>query len=213
MSEEIGQAFSWDSPIDGAGDEYIIFNPGTYRFTVVGFKRGQFKGSAKMAASPMAVFTLQLSDNAGQQTVVTYNIILNQKMKRKLSEFFMGIGLLQENIGDGSWVPRWNEAAGATGYAVIGHREYNGTTYMDVQRVLKPSEFGSVTGAAQAPQAVPAQQAQTQQVQPNQQQAAPQFANPQPPYGQGLANAGFQQPQPGQFGTAQPQGQFMPGSF
>lgn len=141
MAEEIGKALGWDDEIEGTGEDRIIFEPGVYAFEVIDFKRGQFKGSAKMAASPMATLTLKLTDPYGQETQLTYNLILNEKMRYRLSEFFVGVGLIPENIDKNEkWSPKWNQTPGARGYTEIGHREYNGNTYMDVKKILKPSE-------------------------------------------------------------------------
>lgn len=43
-------AMDWDDAIENDGREFIILPEGDYNFTVTGFERGRFPGSAKMSA-------------------------------------------------------------------------------------------------------------------------------------------------------------------
>ena len=170
MAEELGRALSWDEPIDNTpDDEFVLFDAGDYPFEVTKIERATFNGSAKMAASPMAKLTLKLTNPAdGSTSYAFYNIILNAKMMRRIKEFFISVGLAPEKSADGDrFAPRWDAVVGATGWLHMEHREYNGDTYADVKKCLKPSEVakkGLSATPQQAAYAAPAATAPTPQV-------------------------------------------------
>lgn len=175
MAEELGRALGWDEPIDNTpDDEFVLFDAGDYPFEVTKIERATFNGSAKMAASPMAKLTLKLTNPAdGRTSYAFYNIILNAKMMRRIKEFFISVGLAPEKSAEGDrFAPRWDAVVGATGWLHMEHREYNGDTYADVKKCLKPSEVAK-KGLGAAPQQ-PAYTAPTPQV-----TAAPQQAQQQ----------------------------------
>lgn len=175
MAEELGRALSWDEPIDNTpDDEFVLFDAGDYPFEVTKIERATFNGSAKMAASPMAKLTLKLTNPAdGRTSYAFYNIILNAKMMRRIKEFFISVGLAPEKSAEGDrFAPRWDAVVGATGWLHMEHREYNGDTYADVKKCLKPSEVAK-KGLGAAPQQ-PTYTAPTPQV-----AAAPQQAQQQ----------------------------------
>lgn len=154
MAEELGRALSWDEPIDNTpDDEFVLFDAGDYPFEVTKIERATFNGSAKMAASPMAKLTLKLTNPAdGSTSYAFYNIILNAKMMRRIKEFFISVGLAPEKSAEGDkFSPRWDAVVGATGWLHMEHREYNGDTYADVKKCLKPSEVAK-KGLSAAPQ-------------------------------------------------------------
>lgn len=170
MAEELGRALGWDEPIDNTpDDEFVLFDAGDYPFEVAKIERATFNGSAKMAASPMAKLTLKLTNPAdGRTSYAFYNIILNAKMMRRIKEFFISVGLAPEKSAEGDkFSPRWDAVVGATGWLHMEHREYNGDTYADVKKCLKPSEVAK-KGLSAAPQqtayAAPAATAPTPQV-------------------------------------------------
>lgn len=180
MAEELGRALSWDEPIDNTpDDEFVLFDAGDYPFEVTKIERATFNGSAKMAASPMAKLTLKLTNPAdGRTSYAFYNIILNAKMMRRIKEFFISVGLAPEKSADGDrFAPRWDAVVGATGWLHMEHREYNGNTYADVKKCLKPSEVAK-KGLGAAPQQ-PAYAAPTTATPTYQVAAAPQQAQQQ----------------------------------
>lgn len=155
MAEELGRALSWDEPIDNTpDDEFVLFDAGDYPFEVTKIERATFNGSAKMAASPMAKLTLKLTNPAdGRTSYAFYNIILNAKMMRRIKEFFISVSLAPEKSAEGDrFAPRWDAVVGATGWLHMEHREYNGDTYADVKKCLKPSEVAKKGLTTTSPQ-------------------------------------------------------------
>lgn len=79
-AHEIG----WDDPISVDGEQFITLEEGDYDFTVTGFERGRFPGSAKIPACNKA--TLNLTVNTPEGTAnVKYDLILWSSLEWKIS--------------------------------------------------------------------------------------------------------------------------------
>lgn len=115
-AHEIG----WDDPISADGEQFITLEEGDYDFTVTGFERGRFPGSAKIPACNKAVLTLTVSTVEGTANV-KYDLILWSSLEWKISAFFRAIG--QKKNGE-AFVPRWNQVVGAGGRAHFKPRKY-----------------------------------------------------------------------------------------
>ena len=85
-------ALDWDDVIEDDGQEFIILPEGDYEFEVVGFERGEFKGSSKMSPCNKVILTLQVTTDKGIANVRT-DLIMNRVMEWRLSAFFRAIGL------------------------------------------------------------------------------------------------------------------------
>ena len=48
----------WDDALENDGQEYVVLEEGDYNFTVTGFERGRFPGSAKIPPCNKAALTL-----------------------------------------------------------------------------------------------------------------------------------------------------------
>lgn len=170
MSFENGYELRWDSEITNEGKDFIIAEPGDYDFTVVGFERGRFNGSAKMPACNQAELSIKLNHPDGE-CIVKDKLFLHSKTEWKISEFFLGIG--QKKKGE-SFRPNWNAIIGATGRCKVKKRSYEskGQTYWtnDIEKYY-PKEDGTGGTLPQQPQyQQPTQYQQTQFAQPPQQQ-------------------------------------------
>lgn len=170
MSFENGYELGWDSEITNEGKDFIIAEPGDYDFTVVGFERGRFNGSAKMPACLQAELSIKLNHPDGE-CIVKDKLFLHSKTEWKISEFFLGIG--QKKKGE-SLRPNWNAIIGATGRCKVKKRSYEskGQTYWtnDIEKYY-PKEGGTGGTSPQQPQyQQPTQYQQTQFAQPPQQQ-------------------------------------------
>lgn len=117
-------AFDWDDEIVNDDQEFIILDKGDYNFTVTGFERGHFPGSAKMSPCNKAILTLSVNTDNGTATAKV-DLIMNKVMEWKLSEFFRCIG--QKKHGE-KLKPRWNEVIGSQGRAHFAPREYTSKT-------------------------------------------------------------------------------------
>ncbi|MDE6261584.1 MAG: hypothetical protein K2M42_12165 [Oscillospiraceae bacterium] len=110
----------WDDEIVNDSGSYLLLEEGDYSFTVTGFERARFPGSAKIPPCNKAVLTLTVEADGGT-TSVKYDLILYSTMEWKLSEFFRAIG--QKKHGE-PLRPRWNELVGSRGRAHFKPRAY-----------------------------------------------------------------------------------------
>lgn len=122
MSEyqNAGHEIGWDDQINVDGEQFVLLEEGDYNFTVTGFERGRFPGSAKIPACGKATLTLTVSVPDGTANV-KYDLIMWSSLEWKISAFFRSIG--QKKSGE-AFVPRWNQVIGATGLAHFKPRKY-----------------------------------------------------------------------------------------
>lgn len=80
MNSNQNAGMDWNDAIENDGQEFIILSEGDYNFTVTGFERGRFPGSAKMSACNKASLTLQVQTDDGTAIVHT-DLILNRLLE------------------------------------------------------------------------------------------------------------------------------------
>ena len=131
----------WGDVIENDGQEFRVLPEGEYDFTVSGFDRGRFPGSAKIPPCNKAVLTLSVDG-----VDVKADLILFKALEWKLAAFFRCIG--QKKHGE-KLVMNWDKVVGSKGRARIGIRKYekNGQTYEinDVTEWLDPLPFTEVS--------------------------------------------------------------------
>lgn len=144
VTNKIDRELGWDDEITEDGIEFIILQPGDYNFTVKGFERQRFEGSAKMPACPMAVIDLAIIDpKTGREVIVKRNLFLHTKTEWTIGQFFTSIGLKRKGE---PFRPNWNAIAGKTGRLKLNNSEYNGKTYNEVETFYEaPEETGQQT--------------------------------------------------------------------
>ena len=113
-------ALDWGDTLESDGQEFVTLPEGDYNFTVTGFERGRFPGSAKMSACNKASLTLQVETKDGIAIVHT-DLILNRVMEWQLSAFFRSIG--QKKHGE-RLVMDWSRVVGSKGRAHFKPRSY-----------------------------------------------------------------------------------------
>lgn len=118
----------WDSAIESDGKQFFILDEGDYNFTVTGFERGRYPGSAKIPACNKAALTLTIDMPDGQSATCKEDLILYRTLEWKLAAFFRAIG--QKKSGE-RVVMDWNKVLGARGRAHFKPRTYvsNGTEH------------------------------------------------------------------------------------
>lgn len=126
----------WDDEITADSEkEYVLLPEGTYDFIIKSpIKRTRTSGKGKIPASNAAVVTLTISYNGTNVSIPT-TLILYSTLEWKLSAFFECIGLKKK--GEPLRM-QWNNVVGKGGKCVISHREYNGSTYNNVERFVVP---------------------------------------------------------------------------
>ena len=150
-----GREIDWNDEIEYS-DSYLILPQGDYPFTVTGFERSRHGGSAKIPPCNMAVISLEVFDEASEQTVnVQEKLYLHTTFAWKLSQFFVSIGLLEP--GEKKAMD-WTRVIGARGWCRLyvnkwtGQRDGREMENNRVDKFLAPDE-------APAAQSTPAQAA------------------------------------------------------
>ena len=111
----------WNDAIENDGQEYVVLEEGDYNFTVVGFERGRYPGSAKIPACNKAALTLAVVTDDGKTATVKCDLILYRSLEWKISSFFRAIG--QKRHGE-RLVMDWNSVLGSRGRAHFKPRAY-----------------------------------------------------------------------------------------
>ena len=128
MSTFDNNIMDWDSAIESDGSQFIVLPEGDYAFTVTGFERGRYPGSAKIPACNKASLTLTVELPDGQTATCKEDLILYRTLEWKLASFFRSIG--QKKVGE-RVVIDWSKVLGARGRAHFKPRTYvsNGTEH------------------------------------------------------------------------------------
>ena len=120
--ENNGYELDWNSEIENEGSEFVVAEPGDYEFTVTGFERSRFQGSAKMPPCNQAKLTIRI-DIPGSDGIceIKHNLFLHSKTEWKLCEFFTAIGQRQS----GQRVAmNWNAVIGSRGRCKVSKRSF-----------------------------------------------------------------------------------------
>ena len=133
-------ALSWDDEFDEGS--FIDLENGDYHVTVTKFERAQFNGSEKLPAAPMAVIELTIPYQ-GADVKIKYQIVLCKTLAFKSHQLFESVGLIKK--GSGAQKLPWEQLVGRSGICKIGHREYNGQSYMDIKQTYAPEDAPRVT--------------------------------------------------------------------
>jgi hypothetical protein len=118
MSQE--REFGWDDTIVNDGTEFILLPEGDYNFTVSGFERTRFAGSANLPACNQAKVELTIHSPQGD-VKINHNLFLHTKTEGLLSAFFGAIG--QKKKGEPLRM-NWNAVIGAKGRCILEHNKY-----------------------------------------------------------------------------------------
>lgn len=148
--ENAPHELGWDDEISNEPGGYILLEEGDYDFTVTGFERARFPGSAKIPPCAKAVLTLEVDTPQGPVRV-KYDLILFSTLQWKIAEFCRAIG--QAAPGDALVRPRWNEMVGSCGRARFKVRTYTKKdgTEGKVNDVDKFYDYDSAAAQAPAP--------------------------------------------------------------
>ena len=145
MSNDLGQALSWDSEIS---QEQEKLTPGVYDFEVVNVSKDVFNGSDKMAPCPIAVVDLRVTD----QMTMKEKLFLSTKAEWRISQFFISIGQKKKGV---PFRPNWNAVIGSKGRVKIGTKTYQGNEYLEIKEFMEPGNSPS-TPHNNAPSTPPA---------------------------------------------------------
>lgn len=135
MSEYLdNETFDWDSEIEQDGQEFVTVEPGDYSFTVTKVERQNYKGNqdsgGKIPACQMALVTGTIDVPKGTATF-RERLYLCKSFEWKLSCFFRCLGMKKHGEKLRMNFPA---AVGKKGLAKFSVREYNGSTYNQIEQ-------------------------------------------------------------------------------
>jgi len=110
----------WDDTIENDGKEFVTLDEGDYNFTVTGFERGRFPGSAKIPPCNKAVLTLSV-DTPDGIAITKLDLIMYRTLEWRISSFFRCIG--QKKHGE-RLAMDWSKVVGSKGRARFKPRTY-----------------------------------------------------------------------------------------
>lgn len=146
MAETIERELGWDDEIEHDGNGgYLLVPAGDYDFTVQGFERGRYSGSAKIPACNQATLKLEIATSQGT-AIVLCNLFLHSNAEWKLCEFFTSIG--QRKHGEKLKMD-WQKVQGARGRCKINIRKWVNDKGDEIQS-SQVAEFYEPTKAAPA---------------------------------------------------------------
>lgn len=108
-------AFGWDDEIEySEGGNFTLLPEGEYPFIVTNFERSNYTPgpNSKAPACNMAVISVKVTAPNGDETTLKEQFLMYEKMKWKLSQFFVSIG--QQKKGE-ALRPNWQALLGAQG--------------------------------------------------------------------------------------------------
>lgn len=130
-------AYGFDDVVEVApGEGSVLLAPGEYEFTVTKVEREHYDGGEKIPPCNKVVAWLSIEAPAGTAKV-RESFFLLSRFSWKLADFFRSIGA-PTNPETGNVVMAWGSAVGARGRCRVKQREYNGSTYNEVDKWLEP---------------------------------------------------------------------------
>lgn len=149
-----GYELGWDAEIENEGTPFVVAEPGDYGFTVTGFERARFAGSAKMPPCNQAKLFIKLDMPNGEECVIKHNLFLHSKTEWKLCEFFTAIG--QRKHGQKVSM-NWNAVQGAHGRCKVSKRSFKSKEGKemwtnDIDKFYEPSDELPFTVGTSVPQ-------------------------------------------------------------
>lgn len=156
---DMGREFNWDDVIQNDSEEFILLPDGDYDFEVKSFERARHNGSEKLPPCNKAVLKIKVTNEAGQSTTITHNLMLHSKCEGMICAFFTAIG--QRKHGEPLRM-NWNSVVGSRGRCRVGTRSWtskNGDVMKsnEIKRFYEPDE-AKEQAAQPAPQPVQAPQ-------------------------------------------------------
>lgn len=143
---DINRELGWDDEIENISS-FVEVEDGEYEFIVDHFERAKVGGEGKYAGMNMAVIYCNILADGEPQ--LKTNIIMHTKFQWKLSQFFISIGLMQ-NEENAKLRLNWNAVGGCRGRCRIENRpNYNDKTktHPEIMEFLAPAEEGKKWGA------------------------------------------------------------------
>lgn len=118
--------YGWDEDVQTSDGGFYAFPEGDYDFKVVDFERGRVK-TGKNAGANQAIYTLRVTDTAGNSSEERYFIPLVESLRWKATKFFKSVGAIPVDTPSGETVRfPWGEVVGMSGRCHVKPRAWTG---------------------------------------------------------------------------------------
>lgn len=117
--------------------EYVLLEPGEYKFTVDSIDYGDFNGSAKLPPCGKVTVNIHVDTDNGK-AFLNNNFYVCKEAAGLIAAFYKCIGVLKE--GQKTFTPDWEATKGKTGIVKTSQREYNGNMYNQVDKFIAPKK-------------------------------------------------------------------------
>lgn len=107
---------TWDDEIENDTPAFVLLPEGVYPFTVLGFERKRFGGSAKLPPCNQAELEIELCGGDSGRATVKHSLFLHSKTEGLLCAFFTSIG--QRERGQRLRM-NWAAVTGAKGWCKV----------------------------------------------------------------------------------------------
>lgn len=134
--EQENKVLDWDTKLeDIPEDDHSLFRvvpEGDYDFEVDEILKQYSKSNLPMVLVQLIIFPVE-----GNKVRVDDRIVLTEKMRWKLNQFFKSIGQFEEAQKTGM---NWDKVVHGKGRLTITHRTYDGKTYNQVKAYIVPAQ-------------------------------------------------------------------------
>ena len=132
---------SWEDVIEN-DSSFTLLEEGEYDFTVVGFERARFAGSAKLPPCPQANLKLQIVAPNGSTVTIDHALFLHTKTEGFLCAFFTSIG--QRKHGEKLQM-NWGKVIGSCGRCEVYIDKWTGRDGAEmksnkIRKFIEPKE-------------------------------------------------------------------------
>lgn len=140
MNDELNREYDWNDEVENRSG-FVDIPEGEYDFIVDHYERAKVGGEGKYAGQNMAIVYCNVQ-NGSEEAQLRTNLILNKRFDWKLSQFFICIGLMQDEEG-ARLKMNWNQVGGRRGRCKIEHKpnQKDATkTHPEITEFLKPQK-------------------------------------------------------------------------
>lgn len=139
---DMEREFNWDDEITCESRTFVELPPGDYDFTIDRYERSYFNGSEKTRACNMAVVYFSVKAPDGQEVQIRDSYLLLGNFKWKLSQLFVGVGLMKEGeTGRMNW-PALPGLSGRAEVSLDPDRNDPSKKYNHIKRIYPKSDAG-----------------------------------------------------------------------
>lgn len=144
MENNNNQAFDFNATIEIPESEFVLLDPGTYKFTITNreksFHQPNPNNPGKMPAdTPIVTLFLSIESDKGT-AVIRDRFFLHPSVSWRIGAFFKAVGMIPEDSKQ--LTMDWDNVIGKSGYCTVKQQAGNteGVVFNNIDKYLKPSQ-------------------------------------------------------------------------